>query len=464
MKQEGSRVIGRRRAVYQMLFGAGLVGLRSLASGVPASVLLNPRRAMAAAPDGGAADAGVPAITNPQFVIYSTSSNGDPVNCNAPGTYDDPKIYHPGDPSMASTPMTFGSRTVNGAKIWSTLGPSVLAQTSFFHHGTYTIIHPDEVKVLGLLGQVASGEMLCSFLSRELSTALGTVRPQPLSLGGNGAGEAIFYQGQPQAFLTPTTLASVLAPPSNGLGAANLVALRDQTLDSLNAYARSMGNTAQKNFIDQYATSVIAAPHAAAWPPRQPERHQGRLAGLADPGRAHSLSDEGDARCRGARELRRRQSWRHGARERDCGSHVGSREHRQDDAGHRVGQSAEPGDLRDVERLRADDGQRLQRQRAPAQRPAPRHGDDRAGNQRERHRRADAGGGSGARGRFGEQRVRGAAHRFVDRARIVLGGDIVYGETMASMGRTLAAAVGIPASVISQNILSGTVVKPALAS
>src|ERR1019366_1313651 len=255
MNQEGSGVTGRRKAVVQMLFGAGLVGLRSLASGVPASVLLNPRRAMAGGPDSGAAD-GAAAFTNPQFVIYSTSSNGDPVNCNAPGTYDDPKIYHPGDPSMASTPMTFGSRTVDGAKIWSTLGPSVLAQTSFFHHGTYTIIHPDEVKVLGLLGQVSNGEMLCSFLSRELSTALGTVRPQPLSLGGNGSIEAIFYQGQPQAFLTPTTLASVLAAPSNGLGAANLVALRDQTLDSLNAYARSMGNTTQKNFIDQYATSV----------------------------------------------------------------------------------------------------------------------------------------------------------------------------------------------------------------
>jgi hypothetical protein len=78
---------------------------------------------------------------------------------------------------------------------------------------------------------------------------LGTVRPQPLSLGGNGAIEAIFYQGQPQAFLTPTTLASVLAAPSNGLGTTNLLAIRDQTLDSLNAYARGMGNTAQKNFI-----------------------------------------------------------------------------------------------------------------------------------------------------------------------------------------------------------------------
>jgi hypothetical protein len=245
-------MLRRRDALLRLLFGAGFVGLRSLASGIPASILLDPRRAMAAGDAGSAPGA----ITNPQFVIYSTSFNGDPVNCNAPGTYDDPGIYHPGDPAFAATPMTFGSRTVTGGQIWSTLPASVLAQTCFFHHGTYTIIHPDEVKVLGLLGQVASGEMLPSFLSRELSTALNTIRPQPLSLGGAGAIEAIYYQGQPQAFLTPTTLASVLATPNNGLGTANLVKLRDQTLDSLNTYARSLGNTAQKNFIDQYATSA----------------------------------------------------------------------------------------------------------------------------------------------------------------------------------------------------------------
>jgi hypothetical protein len=245
-------MLSRRDAVLRMLFGAGFVGLRSIASGVPAAILLDPRRAMAAG-EGGAPPA---AITNPQFVIYSTSFNGDPVNCNAPGTYDDPHIEHPNDPSMVATPMTFGARSVNGAQIWSTLPAAVLARTCFFHHGTYTIIHPDEVKVLRLLGGIAGGEMLPSFLSRELSTALGTVRPQPLSLGGAGAIEAIYYQGQPQGFLTPTTLSSVLGSPKNGLGTADLVKLRDQTLDSLNAFARSQGNTAQKSFIDQYATSV----------------------------------------------------------------------------------------------------------------------------------------------------------------------------------------------------------------
>jgi hypothetical protein len=111
-------MLDRREAVLRLLFGAGLVGLRSLASGLPAAVLLDPRRAMAA----GGADAGTPpTVKSPQFVIYSTSYNGDPVGCNAPGTYDDPGIEHPGDPAFAATPMSFGSRTVSGAQIGSTL-------------------------------------------------------------------------------------------------------------------------------------------------------------------------------------------------------------------------------------------------------------------------------------------------------------------------------------------------------
>ena len=243
-------MVGRRDTLLGMLFGAGLIGLRSLASGIPAAILLDPRKAMAAG------DAGVtPAPAKPQFMIFSTSFKGDPVNCNAPGTYDDPNIGHPNDPSMVATPMTFGQKTVKAAKIWSTLPADVLARTCFFHHATYTVIHPDEGKVLRMMGAIAGGEMLPSMIARELATPLGTVRTQPITLGGEAI-EAVYSQGAPQPLLTPTTLSSVLSSPTNGLGSTNLVALRDQTLDSLNKYARSMGNTAQKNFIDQYATSV----------------------------------------------------------------------------------------------------------------------------------------------------------------------------------------------------------------
>jgi hypothetical protein len=91
-------------------------------------------------------------------------------------------------------------------------------------------------------------------LSRELAPALGTVRQQPISLSGSFT-EAVYFQGAPQPLLTPTTLASVLAPPKGGLGAVDLVKLRDQGLDSLNALVKSQGNAAQKNFIDQYASS-----------------------------------------------------------------------------------------------------------------------------------------------------------------------------------------------------------------
>ncbi len=239
--------LNRRDALLSLLFGTGLVGLRSLATGVPAAILMNPRKALAADP--------APAITKPQFLIFSSTGNGDPVNCNAPGTYDDPNIGHPTDPSMAATPMSFGSDMIKAGKIWTTLPAAMLARTCFFHHGTYTVIHPDEGKVLRMMGAVAGGEMLPSMLSRELASTLGTVRQQPISLSGSFT-EAVYFQGAPQPLLTPTTLASVLASPKNGLGSMDLVKLRDQGLDKLNALVKGSGNTAQKNFIDQYATST----------------------------------------------------------------------------------------------------------------------------------------------------------------------------------------------------------------
>jgi Protein of unknown function (DUF1501) len=244
--------ITRREALFHLLFGAGCVGLRALATGVPAAILLNPRKALADAADAGAQ---VPSLNKPQFLIFSTTGAGDPVNCNAPGTYDDPNIGHASDPTMAATSISLGGETAKAAKIWSSLPASALARTCFFHHGTYTVIHPDEGKVLRMMGACAGGEMLPAMLSRELAPALGTVRQQPISLSGSFT-EAVYFQGAPQPLLTPTTLSSVLAAPKNGLGTMDLVKLRDQGLDSLNALVKSQGNGAQKNFIDQYATST----------------------------------------------------------------------------------------------------------------------------------------------------------------------------------------------------------------
>jgi hypothetical protein len=62
--------ISRRKALMSALFGAGYVGLRSLATGIPAAVLLKGRRALADA---------APVCANKakaQFIIFNTSGNG----------------------------------------------------------------------------------------------------------------------------------------------------------------------------------------------------------------------------------------------------------------------------------------------------------------------------------------------------------------------------------------------------
>src|SRR5690348_10812917 len=63
-------MISRRQALMSTLFGAGYVGLRALATGIPAAVLLDPKRA--------AADPPAPACGDPtkaQYVIFHTSGS-----------------------------------------------------------------------------------------------------------------------------------------------------------------------------------------------------------------------------------------------------------------------------------------------------------------------------------------------------------------------------------------------------
>src|SRR3954465_6662179 len=88
----------RRQALMQTLFGAGAIGLRALATGLPAAFLMNPGRALAAGTSPQAAKA--------QYVILATSGNGDPMNSHVPGTYADTRIIHSPDPAMAATSLS----------------------------------------------------------------------------------------------------------------------------------------------------------------------------------------------------------------------------------------------------------------------------------------------------------------------------------------------------------------------
>src|SRR5260370_7621933 len=103
-------MIGRRQALVSTLFGAGYIGLRALATGLPASILLNPRRTLAAGPPAGCAT-----TTKAQYILLNTSGNGDPINANVPGTYEDPKITHSQDPTMPPTSLTIQGQTHTAA-------------------------------------------------------------------------------------------------------------------------------------------------------------------------------------------------------------------------------------------------------------------------------------------------------------------------------------------------------------
>ncbi len=84
--------------------------LGTLATGLPAWFLMNPRRATAQ--DLACA---VTAQENLQYLICCVNMNGDPISNNCPGTYGDvsedaAQAVHPTDASMAETALTWGTR------------------------------------------------------------------------------------------------------------------------------------------------------------------------------------------------------------------------------------------------------------------------------------------------------------------------------------------------------------------
>lgn len=125
-----------RRDFMKSAFGS--LALRSLATGIPASVLLNPRVGRAS-PDALANGPGM-------MLILATSSRGDPLNANVPGTYGPgaAEVAHPADPLMAPTQLTLSGQSYTAAKPWADLPQSTLDRTVFFHHATYTPVHQDQ--------------------------------------------------------------------------------------------------------------------------------------------------------------------------------------------------------------------------------------------------------------------------------------------------------------------------------
>jgi hypothetical protein len=238
--------ISRRNALMSALFGAGYVGLRALATGIPASVLLKGRRAFAD---------GAPVCVDKskaQFVILSTSGNGDPINANVPGTYI-PGVTHSADPAMAPTAMKLRDQSTTAALPWTQLPQAVLDRTVFWHIMTNTPVHPKEPDVLKLLGMTAYDEMLPSVLAKQLAPCLGTAQTQPITLGATSPSEGLSFAGQALPIIPPLALKSTLTSPTGPL--ANLQSLRDQTLTQLDDLFRGGASAAQKSYLDSLIAS-----------------------------------------------------------------------------------------------------------------------------------------------------------------------------------------------------------------
>jgi hypothetical protein len=237
----------RRSVLQTFLFGAGALGLRSLATGVPVGVLANPRRALAAYGDGACFDQ-----AKAQFLVLSTSGQGDPLNANAPGSYVD-GVEHPAAPSMKPTPVQLGGQSVTAALPWSTLPPAVLGRACFFHHATLTNNHSNQPKVMRLMGNTKRQEMLASIFAKQLAPCLQTVQAEPVVIGALNSNELLSFEGRTLPKLSPRALRDVLASRPGPLG--NLRAARDRDLDRLNALFKEHGTNAQRAFLDRVATS-----------------------------------------------------------------------------------------------------------------------------------------------------------------------------------------------------------------
>jgi hypothetical protein len=243
----------RRNFLMTGLFGAGWVGLRALATGLPTAYFLNPSRALADTPPPACAAA----KNSAQYLILSIDQNGDPINANAPGTYDADDIVHPNpaDGSFNKTAIKLGTQTVNGPAIWGTLPQWVLDRTCFFHLATQTTIHPDLPKVLSLMGAAAGQEMLPSIAAYNLASCLGTVQAAPVSLVGTEASEYVTYQGRVLPNLNAVALRDILTHPAGPL--TQLMQIRDSSMDQIWARlkASSSATSAQKSFIDSLSQS-----------------------------------------------------------------------------------------------------------------------------------------------------------------------------------------------------------------
>lgn len=242
-----------RRDLMKKLLGGG-VGLTALATGLPLSFLRHPlayggEETPACPPSSG---------RGPQYLILASNELGDPVNANAPGSYAFPGIAHPPTDDFAATPISLGSSTVTGARVWGTLPAWVRDRACFIHHATRSGAHPEMSKVLRLFGALQNNEMLPSAIASRMAPCLSSIQSAPVNVGDRVSLEA---RGAALPRLTPTALKQLLLQSNSPL--ASLRTLRAQKLDEINGLLKTHGTPAQRRFLDERARTQSEVQHLA---------------------------------------------------------------------------------------------------------------------------------------------------------------------------------------------------------
>ncbi|MCA9711715.1 MAG: hypothetical protein KDK70_38120, partial [Myxococcales bacterium] len=228
--------LGRRA----FTFGGARLALVAAATGIPASFLLE--RKMARAAD-----------DLPTFTIVHTSSRGEPINVNAPGSYVTGAHNNPA-PSLAPVSVQLGDQSHTGAAPWAALPAGLRDRLQFFHHASFTNAHIEYPKALQCFGAVREEdgngvESLPSALAQECATALDTIQVEPIDL--RRGHRAVTFRGNPIPETPPSAIQQLFGGTQSTLD--DLAALRDEHLDALHATLRTEGTAAERRFLDRYA-------------------------------------------------------------------------------------------------------------------------------------------------------------------------------------------------------------------
>ena len=233
----------RRQWLENIMYAYGSLTLKSLASGLPMSLLLNPLQTKASN-----------FTSQAKMLILSASFLGDPFNANVPGSYIDQNIVHPDDARMTPQNIMLNGNVHTAALPWSNLSQNTLNQSLFFHHPTYTGGHTGFRNVMKLQNSTRNSEMFVSHFAHHLHQQLGTIQAQPICLSH----QELSYQGDYQPILSPLVIKQTLLG-SGDTPLERLKSLRNQTIDEMYSIFKRDGNIEQKKILDRFALSKIQA-------------------------------------------------------------------------------------------------------------------------------------------------------------------------------------------------------------